>query len=529
MVWKSEQTGRKAFPARMWVVILWAAVGVSFFTGLGGAPLFDKDEGAFCEATREMIASGNYLMPFMNGEPRYDKPILIYWLQAASVKVFGLNEFALRFPSAVAAAFWAWVVYRFARRMLGAEKAFLATFFLVTALQVTIIAQAAIADAVLNLFIAASMFSFYRFLESDERKFYYAGVAAAAFGMLTKGPVAILVPLATTFLYCWSRKDLRRWARTLIDPRGIGLFLLIAMPWYVAAIADQGWPILNAWIFKQTVGRLHHPLEGHGGGLFYYIPVLIAGVMPYTTILFRTLGQARADFKAPLTRFCLIWFAFVFVFFSFSGTKLPHYLIYGYTPLFLLMAIHVDRVKSDFLLMLPALLLLAVLIWLPYLAPLLKVKDEFARIVIQESAHAFDRAYLFPLFIGFAILFAMALIRSVPRKVRLVALGFIMAGLLNLHIMPFAAGILQAPIKKAAIIARENDYDVILWKINMPSFIFYRQKPIEKRLPFSGDIVLTQINLLRKLAEHEILYERNGYALARVGTILSYEGKEKDE
>ena len=505
--------------------ILIAAVGFSFFAGLGGTPLFDKDEGAFCEATREMVAGGDYVMPYLNGAPRYDKPILIYWLQAVGVWLFGLNEFAVRFPSAVAAAAWAWIMYRFVRRALDVEKAFLATFMLVTAVQVTIIAKAAIADAVLNFFIALSMFSFYRYYESGKKDPYYIGVTAMALGMLTKGPVAILIPLATTFIFCWLEKDLKRWSKAVANPWGILLFLLIAGPWYLIAIWDQGRPILHAWILKQTIQRLHRPLEGHGGRFYYYVPIVLGGVMPYTALLFKAMGRVRSDFKAPLTRYLLIWFVFVFVFFSFSGTKLPHYVIYGYTGLFIVFAMHLDRVRRDFLLMLPALVLLVLLLLPAYLIPWIapRVKDEFARAVIRECAGEFGWRYQIPIFAGLAVTLGLALIPGIPRKTRVVALGFLVAGLVNLHLMTLAGRITQAPVKEAARIARQHDYDARLWKFNMPSFIFYREKLLPKGLPLEGDIVLTKINLLERLAEPEILYEKNGVVLARILHVKSYE------
>jgi 4-amino-4-deoxy-L-arabinose transferase-like glycosyltransferase len=119
----------------------------SFGFGLNWAPLFDKDEGAFAEATREMVSSGNYLMTYLNGAPRYDKPILIYWLQAISVHAFGLHEFAVRLPSALAALVWAGLLWAFVRRRDGARTAWIAVLILTTALQITVVAKAAIADA----------------------------------------------------------------------------------------------------------------------------------------------------------------------------------------------------------------------------------------------------------------------------------------------------------------------------------------------------------------------------------------------
>src|SRR5436189_1593757 len=100
--------------AARWLTV--AAVLASFFWMLGHAPLFDVDEGAFSEATLEMFQRGDFLSTYLNGEPRYDKPILIYWLQAASVSVLGVSEFAFRLPSAVCAAVWVALTFAFARR-----------------------------------------------------------------------------------------------------------------------------------------------------------------------------------------------------------------------------------------------------------------------------------------------------------------------------------------------------------------------------------------------------------------------------
>ena len=96
-----------------------AAVLLSFFLALGRAPLFDVDEGAFSQATLEMFQRGDYLSTYLNGEPRYDKPILVYWLQAASVLAFGPTEFAFRLPTALCATLWCALVFLFTRAEIG--------------------------------------------------------------------------------------------------------------------------------------------------------------------------------------------------------------------------------------------------------------------------------------------------------------------------------------------------------------------------------------------------------------------------
>src|ERR671938_1608090 len=150
-----------------------AVVIASFFWMLGAAPLFDVDEGAFSQATLEMFERGDFLSTYLNGEPRYDKPILVYWLQALGVALFGPTEWAFRLPSAICASAWALATYLFAKRFYGAERALLAAVVLATSLGVFVIGRAATADALLNVLIAASMFSAWLHLSTGERRWLY--------------------------------------------------------------------------------------------------------------------------------------------------------------------------------------------------------------------------------------------------------------------------------------------------------------------------------------------------------------------
>jgi 4-amino-4-deoxy-L-arabinose transferase-like glycosyltransferase len=218
------------------------------------------------------------------------------------------------------------------------------------------------------------------------------------------------------------------------------------------------------------LGRLHHPLEGHSGSVFYYVPVLLVGTLPYPMLLWAVFRKIRSDLREPLQQYLFVWFAFVFVFFSFSGTKLPHYIIYGYTPLFILMALHVDRVRSDFLLLLPTLALGVCLLVLPYAIPVFlpRIKDEFARIVIDGSVHEFNWLYRLPILAGLGVIVALAVIRSIPRKAKILAVGLVVVALVNLDVIPLVARIAQEPVRQAALIAKQRNYDVYLWKLNMP-------------------------------------------------------------
>ena len=501
------------------IALLVAVACLSFFAGIGRAPLFNKDEGAFCEATREMLASGNYLMTYLNGEPRYDKPILFYWLQALSVKLFGLTEFAFRLPSSIAASLWALALYLFARRRFGAETAFWAAFLLMTSAQVTVIGKAAIADALLNLCIAVTMFSLWLYYERNDTTHLYAAAIAMALGMLTKGPVAVLIPCAVTFLFCLIRGEWRRWFRSLAAPGPILLFLAIALPWYAAVLWVQGWDFVEGFLLRHNVQRFGGPFEGHGGSLIYYVPVILVGVMPFTAVLLRSLSRFRADFRDPFRQYLLLWFLFVWVFFSLSGTKLPHYVIYGYTPLFLLMALHLGEVRSDRWLLAPAVLLFMVLLALPAVLPLAipRVKDPYAADALRAAVGYLRHwTYLLPMGTGLACLLAMAFARGPSRAWKLVAVGLIMTAMVNFIGMFLTGAVLHQPVKEAALVAREHNLEVVPWQVSLPSFMVYQERLMPKTPSGPELVVLTESHWLQHLGEHEVLYEKHGIALARI-------------
>jgi 4-amino-4-deoxy-L-arabinose transferase-like glycosyltransferase len=501
-----------------WILLI-VALFVGFWFNLGGVPLFDLDEGAFSEATREMLASGNYLTTYLNGALRFDKPILIYWLQALSVSSFGLNEFALRFPSALAATLWVVLLYRFTRRFYGHNTALMAAFMMATALQVTIIAKAAIADALLNLFIAASMFLLYDYLKERKRSTLYGLFALIALGALTKGPVAILIPLAVSLLYLASKKEWKLWVSMVFNPVGILIFLLIAGPWYLLEYLDQGEAFIQGFFLKHNLNRFNTSFEGHSGSLFYYIPVLLVGLLPYTTLLLRTLKGIRSWFDDDLLRFLAIWFLFVFLFFSFSGTKLPHYVIYGYTPLFILMARAIPTIRSDKALLLPPLLLFVVLFFLPIIATLAQpyVKHPFTRLMLESAPSEFGWGW----YLYFALMITatlwLAASKRIGRIAKLVVIGLLTTFSVSWQVIPTYASIAQTPIKEAAQIAKTEGYDVHLWRFNMPSFIVYREALVQRDKPAEGEYVLTRKNHLDAFESYTILYEKHGIILAKIG------------
>ncbi len=500
------------------ILILFVGIFFSFYFNLGGVSLFDLDEGAFGEATREMVTSGNYLTTYLNGELRFDKPILIYWLQALSLTLFGHNEFALRLPSSLAATLWAFLLYRFTKEFFSQQSAIMAAFMMATALQIGVIAKAAIADSLLNLLIAATMFLFYRYTLRPDRLSLYGIYILTALGALTKGPVAIMIPLVVSFLFLVSTGRFKLWIDMVFDLKGIALFLLVAAPWYILEYLDQGQKFIDGFFLKHNLDRFNSSFEGHSGSFLYYIPVLLVGLLPYTLLLLRALRDMRSKFSDDLMRFLLIWSLFVFLFFSFSGTKLPHYVIYGYTPLFILMALAIPSVKSDKLLLLPPLLLFAALLLVPVLLPFVQpaIKHPFTRLMLENAASEFGWQW-FAFFLSM-IAFTLWLMRTrtLERNSKLIAIGLATVITTSSQVFPVYAAIAQTPIKEAALLAKSNQLSVHLWKLNTPSFIFYREMIVSRDKPIHGEVVLTRKNHLVELGDTVILYEKHGIILAKV-------------
>lgn len=498
--------------------ILAGFIFFSFFLPLNIAPLFDLDEGAFSEATREMLVNKDYITTYLNGELRFDKPILIYYFQLLSIKIFGIETFAFRLPSAIASLFWAISIYLFTCKYQTKKHALFATLFFITTLQTTIIAKAAIADALLNLFIALSLFGIYAFYKTKEKAYIYLVFTCIAFGTLTKGPVAILVPLMTSFIFFTLKKEFKLWIKTLLNPLGILIFLVIALPWYLLEYLEQGEKFINGFFLKHNIGRMSSAMEGHGGGFYYFFIVLLIGLLPFTSLAIKALLKFKTLIKDELKLFLLIWFVSVFLFFSFSNTKLPHYIIYGYTPLFILMASFLDENKnSKVWILVPLILLATILLFLPEIVYLAKpyIQDKFALTLIENQGNSFDTTYR--LILVFIIIISIwQLLKPFPFKTILIASGFSMTLLVNYAVMPSYGKLMQLPVKQAALFAKNHNLNVVMYKNNMPSFNVYYEGLVSKQVPTVGDVVFSKVSDLHNFKEYKTLFQKGAFALVRI-------------
>jgi len=497
-------------PLNIWLVIAAAfisIVGLSF-----QLPLFDLDEGAFTSATREMLETGNWVSTYMNGVPRHDKPILIYWLQAMSVLSFGMNELALRLPSMIAAGLWLWVVFRFLRQQTDTLTAQYWVIIFGCMPLASLIFKAATADALLNLFLTAACLEVYLYLATygkfsnqctpvNGSKNWHLFRIGVIFGLgfLTKGPVAVVIPAAVSFLFCvtygWSLTLV--WLRCVINPLIIVTFLALIVPWHIASYLDQGWAFFEGFYLKHNVSRFSETMERHGGNPFYYLVILPFLLLPAVGVLFASLRNALRFWQQPLGRFCWIWFAIVLTLFSFSQTQLPHYLLYGLPPLVIIMALQLkDAGKFSIPFTgLAVALFAAIPLFLDSAAS--STKADFDKGSLTLAAHTFDQGFIYLSLAGLAL----ALFLWLPKKLnplsaqKRILLGSVgCAALFNFLLLPIVGAGQQAPIQAAALAAKQTNAEIVMDGLNMPSFSVYLGQIVEKRAPVRGEWVLTTIN-----------------------------------
>jgi 4-amino-4-deoxy-L-arabinose transferase-like glycosyltransferase len=481
-------------------LFLLAALLLGFWSRLGSVPLFDLDEGAFSEATVEMIDNANYLSTTLNGEPRYDKPILIYWLQAAAVKVFGVSEFAFRLPSALCASAWLFAVYGFTWSFTRERRAaLLAAGSLGLSLMAGVIGHAAIADALFNLLIALSMLQLYRYNTAPSLGKLLAVYLWMGLGFLTKGPLAVALPLVVSAaFYAWQRQPLQ-WLKAVFNPLGWLVFAAVVLPWaYLLYQQDQG-EFFRHFLFEHNLGRYQSTLQGHGGHPWYYLLWLPLIVMPFTALLPAALWRARqAD---ALDVYLLLWFLTVFVFFSFSRTQLPHYLLYGCTPLFILFGRGWRAAPARGWVLLPALLLVAVLAALPWILPRIHIPEQrvYEAAIVALAAGSFTWTYYALSAAALLGLLVLLLRRGTEPWRAVLGAGLALGVLAWYGVVPVLALAQQEPVREAALRARELNLPVVSYHTFLPSFSVYRGAVTPMRLPEPGELVFVRLDRVEDL------------------------------
>jgi 4-amino-4-deoxy-L-arabinose transferase-like glycosyltransferase len=331
------------------VITLLAFCAFFFFYGLGSFGLLGADEPRYAQVAREMLARHDWVVPTINGIPWLEKPALYYWGAMLSYSVFGVHDWAARVPSALLATLMIVGIYAFTRRFrLGAQLD--AALIAASAAAMIGFARGASTDMPLTATFTLGMLAWYTWFRGKRREWLAAFYFAMALATLAKGPVAPALAGAIILPFALLRRDVRLVLRTLWWP-GILLFLAVAGPWYALVEARTG-QFFRVFLLEHTLMRFGTNMFQHHQPIWYYLPVLLLLLVPWTVFALKAIGtaaarvwkQVRGESVAtdPLPDFLLLWLAVPLVVFSISHSKLPGYILPGIPAAALLLAYFVS-------------------------------------------------------------------------------------------------------------------------------------------------------------------------------------------
>jgi 4-amino-4-deoxy-L-arabinose transferase-like glycosyltransferase len=342
---------RSPFPplpaARAWAVrhrTILEPIGIALLAltlnlaGNGRVSLWDRDEPRYSACVREMRARGDWLFPTFNDEPRYHKPILIYWLMRLGVFLWGDNPFGMRFTSAVAGTATCLVTWLLGRRIFGPREALLGALMLTTAPIMVAESKLATTDATLALWLVGAQFCLWELGRRPSRAAVFGFWTLLALAVLTKGPVGLALIAVSGLASWWWGGPSACWKR-LEWGWGLAIFALIAAPWYLTVgILSRG-EFFRFAISTQIIDRLRMGMEEHGGFPGYYLVTSLALFHPWSALL---PGAALAAWTwrraEPAFGFLLGWMVGPLLLLEAVRTKLVHYYLPAYPACALLAA-----------------------------------------------------------------------------------------------------------------------------------------------------------------------------------------------
>jgi len=331
---------RALFPGKASAEIAWRWRSLLFLLFVPGVllypclsfHLFEPDEGRYAQIPREMLEKGDWLVPVLQGEPYLDKPPLFYWLVMSSYALLGTHEWSARLVPALAIHGCVLLTYLLGRRSLGERSAWWGALALALSPAFVGMGRLLLLDGVLAFFVTLSIFCCFEAVRGWRlrRGWWLAAALACGLGILTKGPIALvlLVPPVWLYLRLGSAGAPITW-RALFGFASV--VFLVAAPWYLAmCLRLPGFAAYFLW--EQNVVRFTMPFD-HGRPIWFYGPIVLAGLFPGCLLLFpflRFLGSGREETsrrRVPELGFMLLAGSWCVLFFSLSGCKLPTYIL----------------------------------------------------------------------------------------------------------------------------------------------------------------------------------------------------------
>jgi len=320
-------------PRQEWIVLA-VVCGFLFFYGLGAFGLVGADEPRYAQVAREMLERNDWVTPTLGHQPWLEKPPLLYWEEMIAFRLCGVSDWAARLPSAFSALLMIVAIYLFLRRFRPGSELDGA---LMTASCVAVIgfARAAGTDMPLTANFTIALLAWYAWHESQERRWLVVALAFLGLATLAKGPVAVAFFALIVLAFAAVRRD-RRLIAGMLWPPAVAAYCVVTLPWFVA-VQLRNPEFFRIFILEHNLARFGTNLYRHQQPFWYFLPVALIGLLPWTIFSIAAVAETVRGWKAEgrkifegeagLDVFLLLWLALPIVFFSFSQSKLPGYIV----------------------------------------------------------------------------------------------------------------------------------------------------------------------------------------------------------
>ncbi|MCW5913060.1 MAG: glycosyltransferase family 39 protein [Chitinophagaceae bacterium] len=484
----------------LFIVILFVSGLLFFFPYLGSVHLFDWDEINFAESAREMIVTHDYHLVQINYEPFWEKPPLFFWLQAGAMHLFGINEFAARFPNALFGIISLLSFFLIGRKHKSARFGFLWSLAYLGSFLPHLYFKSGIIDPVFNYFIFMGIYFMYRDITKEQWKWKYTFVILSGIfiglATLTKGPVGLLVFLLVYFIYFLFKKfsSFPSFSRILI---WLAFYIIVCLLWFGEEVAKNGLWFLQKFITYQ-IELFLEPVASHGEPFYYHFVVVFIGCFPISIIglpiLFGRIKDVKKEF--PLIMKILFWT--IMILFSLTTTKIVHYSSLTYMPLAFMAASYLDnlvqnkeRINTAVLygVILMGLIFSSLLALLPYLAnhPQIiepYIRDEYARANLNIKVEWQGWESLTGIFYFLLIILSAVFFAKKSNWKAITTLFYSTALCLFIYLITVVPKIEQYSQGPAIRFYQSlAGKDVYMWPVGFKSYAqyFYGQKPTEPK------------------------------------------------
>jgi 4-amino-4-deoxy-L-arabinose transferase-like glycosyltransferase len=517
------------------LIVLFSAL--LFIPFLGNVHLFDWDEINFAESAREMIISGDYLNVSINYELFWEKPPLFIWIQVVSMKLFGINEFAARFPNAIVGILTLLFLFYIGRKHFSYKMGLIWVFAYVGSLLPHFYFRSGIIDPWFNFFIFSGIYFFMRYLIDDKRQTKIILLSALFIGLatLTKGPVALLVFLLSGFVYLLINKFKMR--ISFLDILAyIAVYAFVGGFWFILQIANGNYDIIYDFVVYQ-IELFNSDVAGHKGFLGYHFVVLLIGVFPASFFAVKSFKKDKSltVHQKLFKQWMMILFWVVLILFSIVKTKIIHYSSLAYFPLTFLAAYAIiqtekkifkkSKTLSAFVVLTGAILAVGI-ISAQYFAANTEiliekniVTDQFAAAQLNAETSFSGFEFLIGVLLLPGLIFSFIYIKRNYLKgiLSVFIITMLFTSLSLFFIVPEAEKVSQGALIEFLKSKKNHDAHFKMYAMKSYAHYFYGEvkpkdsEPAEYDYYYAVSRNKKEKEFLKRFSNYEKLYEKNGY------------------